>query len=100
MDPDRLTGTTPTATRASIQFLNFHHPEPLTKDFPGQAAWMDNRYKLVADGKKIELFDIVAEPLEKQNLAAKKPKIAAKMKADLQAWQASVERSLAGQDYR
>jgi arylsulfatase A-like enzyme len=100
MDPDRLKGTTPTAKRASIQFLNFHHPEPLTKDFPGQAAWMDNRYKLVAEGKKIELFDIVADPLEKQNLAADKPKIAAKMKAQLEAWQASVERSLAGQDYR
>ena len=100
MDPDRLKGTTPTAKRDSIQFLNFHHPEPLTRDFPGQAAWMDNRYKLVTDGKKTELFDIVADPLEKQDLAPDKPKITARMKTQLEAWQASVERSLAGQDYR
>ncbi|KPL22143.1 MAG: hypothetical protein AMJ75_08640 [Phycisphaerae bacterium SM1_79] len=100
MDPDRLKGTTPTAKRDSIQFLNFHHPEPLTRDFPGQAAWMDNRYKLVTDGKKTELFDIVADPLEKQDLAPDKPKITARMKTQLEAWQTSVERSLAGQDYR
>ncbi len=100
MDAERLKGTTPTATRDSIQFLNFHHPNPLTKDFPGPAAWMDNRYKLVTDGKKAELFDIVADPLEARDLAAEKPQIVAKMKAQLDDWQSSVERSLAGQDYQ
>jgi hypothetical protein len=99
MDPDRLKGTTPTANRDSIQFLNFHHPEPLTENFPGQAAWMDNRYKLVTTGKKTELFDIVADPLEKKNLVKENSKITARMKTQLEAWQASVERSLAGQDY-
>jgi len=99
MDPDRLKGTTPTANRDSIQFLNFHHPKPLTENFPGEAAWMDNQYKLITDGKKTELFDIVADPLEKTNLAKDKSRTAARMKARLEAWQASVERSLAGQDY-
>jgi len=99
MDPDRLKGTTPTAKRDSIQFLNFHHPKPMTENFPGQAAWMDNRYKLVTDGKKIELFDIVADPLEKKNLAKDKSRTTTGMKAQLESWQASVERSLAGQDY-
>ena len=99
MDPDRLKGTTPTAKRDSIQFLNFHHPKPLTENFPGEAAWMDNRYKLVTVGKKTELFDIVADPLEKKNLAKEKSGTAARMKKQLEAWQTSVERSLAGQDY-
>ena len=99
MDSDRLKGTTPTAKRDSIQFLNFHHPTPLTENFPGEAAWMDNRYKLVTDGKKTEMFDIIADPLEKKNLAKDKSGTAARMKAQLEAWQASVERSLAGQDY-
>lgn len=99
MDPDRLKGTTPTANRDSIQFLNFHHPMPLTENFPGQAAWMDNQYKLVTDGKKTELFNIVADPLEKNNLAGEKSKITARMKTQLEAWQSSVEKSLAGQDY-
>ena len=99
MDPDRLKGTTPTANRDSIQFLNFHHPKPLTENFPGEAAWMDNRYKLVTTGKKTELFDIVADPLEKKNLAKDKSEIVAGMKTQLEAWQVSVEKSLAGQDY-
>jgi len=99
MDPDRLKGTTPTAKRDSIQFLNFHHPIPLTENFPGEAAWMDNQYKLVTDGKKTELFDIVADPLEKKNLAKDKSRTAARMKRQLEAWQVSVEKSLAGQDY-
>ena len=99
MAPDRLKGTTPTAKRDSIQFLNFHHPKPLTENFPGEAAWMDNRYKLVTNGKKTELFDIIADPLEKTNLAKDKSGTTARMKAQLEAWQASVERSLAGQDY-
>ena len=60
---------------------------------------MDNRYKLVTDGKKTELFDIVADPLEKKNLAKDKSETTAGMKAQLEAWQASVEKSLAGQDY-
>lgn len=99
MDPDRLKGTTPTAKRDSIQFLNFHHPKPLTENFPGQAAWMDNRYKLVTNGKKTELFDIVADPLEKKDLAKEKSEIVTEMKTQLESWQASVEKSLAGQDY-
>jgi len=99
MDPKRLKGTTPTTTSDSIQFQNFHHPVPLTENFPGEAAWMDNRYKLVTDGKKNELFDIVADPLEKKNLAEDKSGTTARMKAQLEAWQASVEKSLAGQDY-
>jgi len=99
MDADRLKGTTPTAKRDSIQFLNFYHPNPLTKDFPGEAAWMSNRYKLVTAGKKMELFDILADPHETRDLAADKPKIVARMKAQLEVWQASVERSLSGQDY-
>ena len=99
MDPKRLKGTTPTAKSESIRFQNFHHPVPLTENFPGEAAWMDNRYKLVTDGKKNELFDIVADPLEKKNLAEDKSGTTARMKAQLEAWQASVEKSLAGQDY-
>jgi arylsulfatase A-like enzyme len=99
MDPDRLKGTTPTANRDSIQFLNFHHPTPLTENFPGEAAWMDNRYKLVTDGKKTELFDIVDDPLEQKNIAKDKSGITSRMKAQIETWQASVEKSLAGQDY-
>ena len=100
MDPDSLKGTTPTAKRKSIQFLNFRHPNPRTKDFPGPAAWMDNRYKLVISGAKMLLFDIVNDPRETRDLADDKPDVVSKMKDALLRWQGSVERSLSGADYR
>jgi len=70
------------------------------------ATLVDNRYKLHKikprrggqDGLK--LFDLVKDPNETSDLASTEPKVAAAMQARLEAWQASVERSLAGADYR
>ncbi len=81
------------------KFSNFKHPTPRTAGFGGHAAWTGNRYKLHAIDGKHELYDLIADPAESKDLAAAKPAIVAKMKADLHAWQASVERSLAGMDY-
>ncbi len=66
----------------------------------GQAAWTDNRHKIVRlPSGKVELYDVVADPAEKQDLAAGKPDLAAKMKSDLEAWQDSVLKSHRGEDY-
>ena len=80
-------------------FRNFKHPEPKEKDFEGHAALLDNRYKLhkVEDG--YELYDIVADPGETEDLGGDRPEVVAEMKAALEAWQRSVERSLSGYDY-
>ncbi len=48
----------------------------------------------------MELYDLVADAAETKNLAGENPEIVAKMKTALNAWQASVEKSLAGQDYK
>jgi hypothetical protein len=40
-------GTTPTAKNPAIDFTNFKHPVAKTEDFGGEAAWTDNRFKLV-----------------------------------------------------
>ena len=45
------------------------------------------------------LYDLVADPVERKNIAREHPDIVKKMRAHLEAWQASVERSLSGQDY-
>ncbi len=100
MDPERIRGTTPTTKQANIQFTNFKHPVPRTNNFGGQAAWRDNRYKIVESGKTMELYDMIADPLEKNDLAEAKPELVAKMTAELRDWQRSVERSLSGADYR
>jgi len=82
-------------------FRNYKHPEP--KRPPGEAALVDNRYKLhkLYRNKQyvFELYDLVDDPGETQDIADRKPETTEKMKAALDAWQRSVERSLTGQDY-
>ena len=93
-------GTTPTVRNPGIDFVNFRHPVAKTKDFGGVAAWMDNRYKLVRFRSGApELYDLLADPRERRDLASKQPARASEMLAAMEEWQRSVERSLAGNDY-
>ncbi len=67
----------------------------------GHAAWIDNRYKLHKPGPdRVELYDIVADPAEKEDVAVSKPEIARRMSVELDAWQESVLGSYRGGDYR
>jgi len=80
-------------------FSNFKHPKPLTGNFPGHAALIDGRYKLHKLADHCELYDLAADPAETRDIAPENAEMVARMKKQLEAWQASVERSLAGQDY-
>jgi arylsulfatase A-like enzyme len=77
---------------------------PGGKDFTkagGNAAWTDNQYKLVKLGPdRYELYDLTKDQTEKNDLAADKPGVVARMKAGLDAWQDSVLRSYRGEDYK
>ena len=82
---------------------------------PGHAAWLEWPYKLhthpvAARGAKkskpageptpaVQLYDVSKDPKETTDLAAQEPARVARMTAALAAWQASVEKSLAGADY-
>lgn len=98
IDPELSRGTART-------FLNYHHPVAKVRDFGGDAAWTENRYKLVT-GKprqgaaRTELFDLGRDPQERRDVAAAHPEIVQRMKAELETWQRSVERSLNGADYQ
>lgn len=95
-------GTTPTTRTPSTILRNYRHPVAKTEDFTGSAAWTDNRYKLVATGGKngaYELYDLRADPQEKNEIAAQNPEIVQRMTQQLHMWQRSVERSLSGADY-
>jgi len=108
---ERSRGTTPTTKQANILFNNFKHPVAKTTDFGGEAAWTDNRFKLVvAESRKgakkkatssagVQLFDLTADPKETTDIAARHPDVVQRMRAELAAWQRSVERSLSGADY-
>jgi len=83
------------------------------KNMGGHAVLLDWPYKLHLNpvgvkGKKNEkdeklpttmLFDVTKDSKETTDLAAKEPERVAKMKAQIQEWQASVEKSLSGADY-
>jgi arylsulfatase A-like enzyme len=109
LDPELQKGTTPlvklSAEGATRNFLNFHHPDIQEGDFAGPRALLDNRFKLVLDGEGRgqpvkELFDVRADPAEKNNLIAAHPAEAARLEQQLRAWQQSVLESLTGADYR
>lgn len=76
------------------------------------AALVDNRFKLHTQrgkrnagakqgpGVQTLLYDLAGDPGETTDVAAGHPDIVARMKARLEKWQKSVERSLAGEDYK
>ena len=80
---------------------------------PGHAALLEWPYKLHTDaigsrdkkGTKggevtpMLLYDVSKDPKETTDLASQEPERVAKMTAELDAWKASVEKSLAGADY-
>ena len=70
----------------------------------GHAALLSWPYKIHSIGNKkkgtrYELYNLAEDPMEKSDLAQAKPLILKKMKFSIQTWQASVLKSLEGNDY-
>lgn len=50
-------------------------------------VWMDYKYKLISKGEEaFRLYDIVADPEEKHDLAGKLPAVVRRMKAEFEPW--------------
>ena len=66
-----------------------------------QLALNDNRYKIYSgdSGKSFELYDLIDDPAETNDIAAEKPEILKKMKQTLLKWQQSCKDSNEGKDY-
>jgi len=89
--------------------------EPARRDTPigfrasGGLAWIDNDDKLVRNMKwdsdlgarsgEFELYNIIGDPSETQDLIKRKPALAARMRQQLDTWNRSVDRSITGADY-
>jgi arylsulfatase A-like enzyme len=67
-----------------------------------QLSLVDDRYKLYSadSGWTFELYDLIADPGEKNNLADTNPEVAEAMAQTLREWRASCKASDAGNDYR
>lgn len=75
---------------------------PIGFRYAGARALVGDRHKLVTtdlDGGVFELYDLVADPAESQDLSVQEPAVFARMKEQLLEWDAGVEESFAGRDY-
>ncbi|MEC8511719.1 MAG: sulfatase-like hydrolase/transferase [Planctomycetota bacterium] len=63
------------------------------ESLPGRAAWIRGRYKLhsiPAEGtRRLELYDLAADPGEEEDLADAEPELASELAAELEAWRRS-----------
>ncbi len=110
IDPELQKGTTPLVKiangLATRNFDNYRHPALSDADFLGPRAIIDGHFKLVIHEPKskraapqLELFDLQADPAEKNNLIEQQPARAGQLQTRLHQWQESVLQSLTGADY-
>ncbi|WP_215225637.1 sulfatase family protein [Echinicola shivajiensis] len=66
-----------------------------------RVSWVSKQYKLVRDApdSPMELYDMLNDPSEKENIIQQLPFVASKMETELQEWLRSVENSKKGGDY-
>jgi arylsulfatase A-like enzyme len=75
--------------------------EPLGFEFQGQAALIDNEFKIYSkdNGENFELYHILDDAAESYNLANEKPEKLQEMVVEWRKWKTSVENSAEGNDY-
>ncbi len=88
----------------------FNNQEPPRREKPmgfrvnAGRAWLDNDWKLVRnytsdEDDPFELYNVVGDPSESNNLIEQRPDIAERMMQELMTWDASIEKSISGADY-
>jgi arylsulfatase A-like enzyme len=76
--------------------------QPIPFRYQGQAAFIDNRYKLLSTDlrqDRFELYDLESDPKESKNLANAEPEVFQRLRNAFAAWNDGVEQSVAGKDY-
>ena len=75
--------------------------KPIGFLFGTKQSWVTDQYKLVStdEGKTWELYDLLEDPSEKQNIAERRKNRVRKMKRALNKWKASVNYSAEGKEY-
>jgi hypothetical protein len=74
---------------------------PIPFEFKDQLALVDGRFKLYSSdrGTEFELYDLVEDPGESNDVAERHPQIVAQMRSWLVEWRASCQSSRSGSDY-
>ena len=106
LDPNSINAVNDGVSLAPV----FKNEEPPRREKPmgfrvnAGRAWLDNDWKLVRNytsgqDDPYELYNVVGDPSESNDLIKQRPDIAARMMKDFSAWNASVDRSSSGHDY-
>jgi len=66
-----------------------------------QTALIDQHYKIYSkgSGSTYELYDMIADPSEKKNIAKQYPEVVQRMRATIETWRQSCQDSAQGKDY-
>ena len=66
-----------------------------------QTALIDQHYKIYSkgSGNTYELYDLIADPSEKKNIAKQYPEVVQRMRATIETWRQSCQDSAQGKDY-
>ena len=105
LDPESIN-----AVHDGISIAGVFDSEPARREQPigfrasGGHAWLDNDVKLVRNyfsdpSDPFELYNVVDDPGEERDLMEEQPEIAARMRAELDGWNQSVDESVTGADY-
>jgi len=75
--------------------------KPIGFQYPGKMSWVSQEYKLISadKGKTFELYNLISDPAEQNNIAFENTELANKMKTDLLIWIESCKESENGADY-
>jgi arylsulfatase A-like enzyme len=106
LDPSSINSVNDGVSLASV----FNNSEPPQRERPmgfrvnAGRAWLDNDWKLVrnytsGEDGAFELYNVVGDPSESNNLIKQRPDIAARMMKELSTWDATIDRSITGADY-
>ncbi|MCD6354172.1 MAG: sulfatase-like hydrolase/transferase [Prolixibacteraceae bacterium] len=74
-------------------------PVPIGFQFQKNKTLTDNRFKLVSINGRLELYDILEDPFEVNDISAEQPEMVRNMKTILDSFVVSCEHSCAGSDY-
>ena len=82
-----------------IEGKPFSRTKPICFQYSGQANCSTEQYKFYQKAGKPELYDMLADPFEKQNIASTHPEKTKELKKQFLDWQASTKASFKGQEY-